>query len=398
MTWTNGTGTFLNPTGGLISSFSSYGLAPDLTLKPDIGAPGGLIRSTWPLESGGYATISGTSMASPHVAGAAALIFEARGATSPLAMRELMQNSADPVVWWGNPGLGFLDNVHRQGAGMLDIPGSVLSTAGVSPAKLALGEGAAGPALRTLTFTNAGSESVTYTLSHVAALATGGSTFVPGFFANFASVAFSVPSVVVAPGATTIVDVTITPPATAARQYGGYLVASGSDGTTLRVPYAGFSGDYQSIVAMPIGGTFPTLARLTACGRYLDESCPMGGSWALDGAHETFTLADEFNQPWFLVHLDHQVRELRLEVFDAATGRNWGRFGTFDYFGRGSTSTSFFAFTWEGDTVAGRNGRPRNAADGEYQVRVSVLKALGDPANPAHWETWTSPTFTIDRP
>jgi hypothetical protein len=29
---------------------------------------------------------------------------------------------------------------------------------------------------------------------------------------------------------------------------------------------------------------------------------------------------------------------------------------------------------------------------------MSVLKALGDPHNPAHTETWTSPVITIDRP
>ena len=39
-----------NTTGGTISSFSSFGLNAELTLKPDIGAPGGLIRSTYPLE------------------------------------------------------------------------------------------------------------------------------------------------------------------------------------------------------------------------------------------------------------------------------------------------------------------------------------------------------------
>jgi hypothetical protein len=31
-------------------------------------------------------------------------------------------------------------------------------------------------------------------------------------------------------------------------------------------------------------------------------------------------------------------------------------------------------------------------------VKVSVLKALGDPDNPAHWETWTSPVITLARP
>ncbi len=38
----------VNPTGDLISSFSSYGTEAELKLKPDIGAPGGFIRSTYP--------------------------------------------------------------------------------------------------------------------------------------------------------------------------------------------------------------------------------------------------------------------------------------------------------------------------------------------------------------
>ena len=65
MAWTDRAGTFPTPTGGLISGFSSWGLAADLSLKPDIGAPGGSIRSTYPLEYGSYASISGTSMSVP---------------------------------------------------------------------------------------------------------------------------------------------------------------------------------------------------------------------------------------------------------------------------------------------------------------------------------------------
>ncbi len=145
LTWTDQTVSVVNPTGGLISSFSSYGLSPDLALKPDIAAPGGSIWSSYPLEKGGYASLGGTSMASPHVAGAVALLLQAKPNLSAQAVRGILQNSADPKMWWGNPGLGFLDNVNRQGAGMLDIDDAILATTKITPAKISAGEGEAGP-------------------------------------------------------------------------------------------------------------------------------------------------------------------------------------------------------------------------------------------------------------
>jgi len=400
LNWTDQTGTFVNPTGGLISSFSSYGLNAELDVKPDLGAPGGLIRSTYPLEQGGYATISGTSMSSPHVAGAVALLLQARPNLSTQQIRNVLQNSADPRNWWGNPALGFLDNVHRQGAGMLDVDDAILATTKITPGKLALGESQAGPQTRTLTIENNGSSAVTYDLSHTPALSTGPNTFTPSFFTGFASVAFSAPSVTVPAGGSASVDVTITAnPALADKSlYGGYVVFTPQGGGQVyRVPYAGLKGDYQSIQILTAGGAsgFPRLGRATSCTRFMGNQCAGGGSFVFAAAGTTFTMADELNMPFALLHFDHQVRKLTIEVKEAASGRSWHRAFMSEFLPRNSTSTGFFAFAFDGTTRAGNSGRTFVVPDGTYVLHVSVQKALGGDTDV---ETWTSPTFTIDRP
>jgi len=90
------------------------------------------------------------------------------------------------------------------------------------------------------------------------------------------------------------------------------------------------------------------------------------------------------------------VRRLRMEVFEATSGRAWHRLADMQYFTRNSAATSFYAFGWDGVTFAGK--KLYTVPDGRYVVKLSVLKALGDDANPAHWESWTSPVITIDRP
>ncbi|MDB4896157.1 MAG: in-like serine protease, partial [Firmicutes bacterium] len=385
MTWTEQQGTFLNPTGGLISSFSSYGLSPDLTLKPDIGAPGGLIHSTYPLEKGGYATLSGTSMASPHVAGSVALLLQAKPKTKPADVRGILQNTAVPKPWWGNPRLGFLDNVHRQGAGMVQIDKAILTSTSVEPAKLSLGDGI-GPIGQTLSIRNNGAKAITYDLSHAPALSTGPNTFSVTFNTGFATADFSAASVTVPAGEKVKLTVTITPSADLADRsiYGGYLVFTPQGGgQTLRVPYAGFKGNYKSIQALaPTQYGFPWLAKNTADGY---EQQAAGAAYTLQG--------DDL--PTLLYHLDLQSRTMRVDVKDAA-GKTY-TVATQQYVERNSSANGFFSVNWDGKYMDARQVE-QTLPDGSYQLVISVLKATGSPDTAADWEHWSSPMFTIARP
>ncbi len=386
MTWTDQKASFVSPTGGLISSFSSYGLAPDLTLKPDIGAPGGNIYSTYPLEKGGYVTMSGTSMSSPHVAGAVALLLQARPNTPSQAVCGILQNSADPKVWWGNPALGFLDNVHRQGAGMLDIDDAILSTTKIEPAEIAAGESEAGPFTQVITIENKAATEVTYSLSFVNALSTGNNTFSVSFSTSNALVTFSAPAVTVPAKGVATVNATITAPSgPIGGQYGGYIVFTPQGGGQVyRVPFAGFVGDYQSIRVLTSGGVgFPAVGNTTN-----------GTTFSFAPPGRVFTMQG-FNIPYFLVHFDHQSRIFRVDIY-AQSGKAWHRAYNEEYLPRNSAAASFFAFPFDGTTFAGK--KTYAVPDGTYYAVISVLKANGDDTNPAHWETWTSPLFVIDRP
>jgi len=423
LTWTNQLGSEPNPTGNLISSFSSYGPGADLSFKPDIGAPGGIIRSTLPLEQGGYGPLSGTSMAAPHVAGAVALMLEARPQTSPREVQERLQNTARPHRWSGNPDLGFLDVVHRQGAGMLQVDAAILADAVVSPSSLALGEIESGSAMRVLRIrlsdddrrrrgrrrgrghgrgrgrgrghgSDDDDEAVVYTLGHQPALSTGrqpspnAASLIPTFFNAPATVTFSRSTVVVGDDHRGRGDddsvafaVTVSPPprASGAREFGGYITLTPDDGSeVLRVPYLGYNGDYQAIPVFTLAG-FPLLARLTTNGF---ASLPLGG---------TFTLQGDDEVPYVLLHLNHQVANLKIEVFDATTGRSVGFADRENFLPRNSATNTFFAFAWDGTVVKRAGGTAHAVPNGAYTLDVSILKALGDPRNPAHFERWPGP-------
>jgi subtilisin family serine protease len=417
-TWSDDSIDVPNPTGGLTSSFSSYGLNAELQLKPNIAAPGGLIRSTVPLEQGGYDTISGTSMASPHVAGAAALFLQAHPNATPAAIKAALQNSADPVLWSGNPGLGFNEPVHRQGAGMVDIDDAIAATTAIDPSELSLGEdlrpaGALRPHERRLTITNNGDQPVTYTFVNVPAIGTG-NTFVPSFLGNFATLVPDGASLTVPAGGSATFDVAITPnPAAAAARtvYGGHIRVTGSDGQRYSVPYAGMAGDYQSIQVLAPGGcVFPGIFRRggeTVCPALSGTipASPLDIAVTRQAENATFNVEDKNDRPVILFHLAHQSRHIEIRAVDAVTGES--HLVAFDDYlprnatnGRSLQDDGFVTFTWDGKglfTNGAGKMKSRGLPAGPYKLQIVVTKALAEANNPAHVETYTSPTIIITR-
>lgn len=138
--------TFDNPQAGAISDFSSWGPTPNYGMKPEITAPGGRIVSSINSENGKsyYSDMSGTSMSSPHVTGAVALLkqklMEERnlsnkfGETPDAAVmvelkndiKNILMSTARPHV---NPVTGAMTSPRQQGAGILDILAAVKSEA-----------------------------------------------------------------------------------------------------------------------------------------------------------------------------------------------------------------------------------------------------------------------------
>jgi minor extracellular serine protease Vpr len=119
-----------------MADFSSRGpVTHTWMIKPDVSAPGVNIVSTFPGE--GYAALQGTSMASPHVAGAAALLLQKNPNWSPEEVKAAMMNTAKDVI---NPSTGKVYAHNTQGAGSIRIVEALNTPTLVAPGSYSFGK------------------------------------------------------------------------------------------------------------------------------------------------------------------------------------------------------------------------------------------------------------------
>ena len=113
-----------------LADFSNWG--PEI----DVAAPGVCILSTYPLEQGEYGTISGTSMASPHAAGALALLASANNPTNATDVYNLYNQvkSAGNYNWTDDSGDGIQEPLLDVSNTAIFNPVLVPGTGGTPPA------------------------------------------------------------------------------------------------------------------------------------------------------------------------------------------------------------------------------------------------------------------------
>ncbi len=174
-----------------IAPFSSRGPTNNVFLpKPDVLAPGVDINSTLP--DGQYGPMSGTSMATPHVAGAVALVRQVYPSLGPLEVKNLLRETAVSIG----------EDAFTQGSGLVNLSNIINASAVLSPAVAYMGDigdtQTTWQTNKTLTIKNISSESRTFSMSWE-------SDMPPGM-----SVSFSSNTIVLAGGSSTTVTVYIT--------------------------------------------------------------------------------------------------------------------------------------------------------------------------------------------
>ncbi|PSL01644.1 subtilisin family serine protease [Haloactinopolyspora alba] len=227
---------------GDIAEFSSRGpRAGDRALKPDVTAPGvhiGAARADGTAlcefvcsqpEDGPinehYTAASGTSMASPHVAGAAALVAQAHPGLEATQLKSRLMSTASP-----SDDL----SIYAEGAGEVDVAAALTAPLLTAPTSVSLGNfryphAQRDPVERTITYTNPGDEARTVELA--IDVENGDGEPAPEGALTLSERTLTVPA-----GGSATATLTLDTTLPGFGQFGGALVARTADGDSLRTP------------------------------------------------------------------------------------------------------------------------------------------------------------------
>ena len=265
-----------------MSDFSSWGVSPDLRLKPEVSAPGGSIYSA--VLDGNYDHLSGTSMATPQMAGVSAVVLQ-RVQSDPLfasmsarekvdVVQNLIMGTARPIADAAQE-TGVFYSPRKQGSGIVDalaattssVYPTVVGAPEQSRPKADLGDGTTGWHFE-VTLHNLSGTDASYSLSSQAlsedvdgGYFTGSSTDWRG---KGVEIRYSGGASAVAEGASVTVpasgEVTVGIDVTPGAEFASYVAQNAPNGTfldgfvrfasktggqpDLTVPYLGFYGDW----------------------------------------------------------------------------------------------------------------------------------------------------------
>ncbi|KAJ2490989.1 hypothetical protein IWW37_002655 [Coemansia sp. RSA 2050] len=417
----NLTGTFPASTGGQMSTFSSFGPSPELAIEPILSAPGGNIWSTYPLKLGSYASLSGTSMATPYVSGTVALLKQARPQLSVKDIRSLLANSAKPLQ---DVTTGKMVHPYWSGAGLVNVYNAIKSRAMISPSELSINETTWGPvqgfdqlqalgsvrwAQRNVTIANTDSSkgmdvwldsSVANSLSMYSA--NGEISDTPRTWPvspakvssdTLPQIAVADSHLYIAAGQSKNITVLVVAPSGLKESekwfYGGYLnftlkwdqelVTS-----SLIVPYAGYNGDFRAADVLSTPGS--GLPALTDSNQVAIADV----SKLVVSANSTALL---------LYRLDVPSRIVSATLVNAS-GNTVGYlpYGYNEYNSRNPPSGDA---SLSGATISNIVSIDKEAAHfikvaaGKYHVHLAALRPLGDASNSKDYQTWDSDKFSI---
>ncbi|KAJ5771265.1 uncharacterized protein N7511_003316 [Penicillium nucicola] len=390
--------------GGQVSDFSQWGPSNELLPVTAVSGVGGFMLSTWPVLEGSYAIDTGTSMATPYVAGCVALLMEARGkgSVTPAEIKSLLSSTANPNVFHdGITASPFLASVAQQGGGLIDAFKLVHTTTKFNVSTIAFNDTEhIAPAY--IRINNTGSESRVYSVGHVGAAsvyALSDNSSIPkvnklGDFVDRttegASLQFSSSSVRVAAGGSAVLKVTAVPPkGLVARRipvYSGYITFNGtSTDDSFSVPYLGVATAMRNVTILDTTQGSNSLVDSST-----QQAVQANHQFIVPGQNDSADRANT-SYPIFKTQLSMGTDLLLVGVKPANSHAILPVYAPQTALPRSIDGITGPAPTsWTGELANGSYVAP-----GNYSMVVRALKIFGNRTNPADYDTVRTINFGI---